>query len=202
MTFSTLTPLERAILHHIGPMLSSEVHIYLDEAGEKVLHHASHLKEGGDLADEVKARLLNGEKLKLLHNHPSGGSLSSFDWQVMTEHFGQLEMIVATPWNSVHRGRVNYDFQADEMKSVLPRLNTVFNEMSHLIRAPYISSQTPSLPVDAERVTSIFVNQRLFGLGIIDYCAELSLADHSVIIDLLREPLRNVWDKLLIKRLP
>jgi hypothetical protein len=55
---------------------------------------------------------------------------------------------------------VDYDFQADEMKLVLPRLNTVFNEKSHLIRMPYISTLNPSLPVDAERVTSIFLNQQ------------------------------------------
>lgn len=72
-------------------------------------------------------------KVKLLRNHSKIGSLSSFDWQEMTEHFGHFEILVVTPRNSIHRGRVDVDFRADEMKLVLLGLNTVFNEMSPLI---------------------------------------------------------------------
>ncbi|KQQ72390.1 hypothetical protein ASF70_12715 [Rhizobium sp. Leaf321] len=197
MTFLPLTEFERSQIKQIGPILTSEEQIYLTEDGTAILHTGRHPAAGGLLEPVIIERLVNGEKLKLLHNRPSGASLNSSDWAVMAEYYGQLEMIVAVPSGSIHRAQVPFDFQVDEVKKLVKGLNTTFNQLSSMIHPPMIPLSMPDMLVQAHRFPTLYINEHLYGLGIVDFSLELSLKDYVDLVNLKRLPIRKEWHRLL-----
>lgn len=197
MTFNPLTPLEEATLDHIRTFLAEELHVYVTEDGHTVLDVTINPASGGPLSTKIGGMLAAGQKVRLLHNHPSEDSLSSSDWETLAHHHGMLETVVVTPNGSVYRGKVDYDFQAGDVLAAVKHHNSAYNMMHSMIHAPNISTRNPGLAADAGRLPNVFIGQRYYELGIVDFGAWFSTPDQYALADLQHEPIRHMWSAFL-----
>ncbi|MGO7445119.1 hypothetical protein ACC668_10475 [Rhizobium ruizarguesonis] len=202
MAFNPLTPLEEATLDHIRTITSDELHVYVTEDGHAVLDVTVNPATGGPLSPKIVALLAGGQKVRLLHNHPSGQSLSSFDWDTLAQHYGVLEIVAVTPNGSISRGKVDYDFQAIDLLKVVKKANHVFTMLDGMIVSPNISMRNSSLLSEAGRLPTVFISQRFYELGLCDYGTWFSQPDLIAIVDLQHEPLRNKWSDFLRRTWP
>ncbi|WP_427145177.1 hypothetical protein [Rhizobium pisi] len=202
MAFNPLTPLETATLDHIRTFTTDELHVYVSEDGLTVLDVTINPALGGPLSLKIGTMLAAGQKVRLLHNHPSEDSLSSSDWETLAHHHGLLEMVVVTPNGSIYRGKVDYDFQAGQLLSVVKQANAAYTTMHSMIKVPNVSMRNPSLLSDTGRLPNVFIGQRFYELGIVDFGAWFSTPDQYAIADLQHEPIRHMWSAFLRRTWP
>ncbi|TBA24718.1 hypothetical protein [Rhizobium ruizarguesonis] len=202
MAFIPLTALEEATLDHIGTLTDCEIHVYVTEDGDSMLDVTVNPAAGGHLSPKIASLLDSGQKVRLLHNHPSGGSLSDTDWPALARYFGMLEIVAVTPNGSIFRGKVEYDFQAVALKKLLVNIEDAYNHMSNMITVPNISMADPSLLVDAQRLPFAFISYRFYELGHVDYDQSLSYQDKRAMAGVQGQPIKRMWRDFLKKIWP
>jgi hypothetical protein len=120
MAFSPFTSLERAsigeVLAHqhgfapppgVQPTTgeASELHIALDGDGAKEISRQVQPAEGGEMDEAMQAAANSSLGCRIFHNHPSHGSLSASDWNVLANHPG-MEMVAVNSRGTTFRGKV------------------------------------------------------------------------------------------------
>ncbi|NYA45750.1 hypothetical protein HZI31_20865 [Serratia fonticola] len=101
-----------------------ELHITLDGAGLKVIHMQLHPPHGGPLSSNV-AEVGNSSGFRIIHNHPSGASLSDSDWTVLA-NYTKCEMTAVNKEGTTFRGKV---IDAPRMKSFLSQYNKIITNV-------------------------------------------------------------------------
>lgn len=200
MSFPDFSPLELTILDHIQHITDAEAHIFVKD-GEDVVDLVVYPAMGGDLPMGVVSRLNSGEQLRLLHNHPTGASLSRSDLSVLAHH-PSLEIFAITPNGSIHGGRLVDDIHAQELMKQLSKLDLVEQQMQLMIGPTNIQPLPIDEIDDVTRVVGIYRNQRLSEVGAFDFYCSPSPDDSAITLSLYKSALRKSWKKLLLQQFP
>ncbi|CAI2004389.1 hypothetical protein [Serratia fonticola] len=101
-----------------------ELHIALDSAGLEVIDVQLHPPHGGPLSPKVAAVGISSG-FRIIHNHPTGASLSNFDWGVLAD-YTKCEMTAVNKEGTTFRGKV---IDAPRMKSFLLEYNNITTDI-------------------------------------------------------------------------
>lgn len=120
MAFSPFTSLELASInevlvhqHGFAPPpgvqpttgQASELHIALDGNGATEISRQVQPAQGGEMDEAMEAAANSALGCRIIHNHPSQGSLSASDWNVLANHTG-MEMVAVNSRGTTFRGKV------------------------------------------------------------------------------------------------
>lgn len=200
MPFPDFSPLEWTILGHIQHIKDAEAHVFVKE-GEEVVDMVIHPAKGGNLPQGIINQLNSGEHLRLLHNHPTGASISVDDLTVLS-NYPTLEIFAVTDSGSVHGARVLDDMQAQDLKKRVPKLGNVEAMMQGMIN-PTSILPVPSCDIDhIPHVVNIYRNQRLQEVGAIEFYCSLSPYDSLITVSLYKTELKRRWMTFLKQQFP
>ncbi len=198
MPFSVFTSVEKTILDEIRVLTDKEAHCFMSEDGQTLIRRVEQGPKGGNIPDDIDERLQAGEKMRLLHNHPTGGSLSVDDLLVLDRLPDVLETVVVTRNGSIFRAakhawdQWNMTEKKQTMKDVLEKLNLLID--------PHVVPDH-DLRVLIDRMPRHFLCYRLYEVGALDYLADLSAEDNAILFALYDTSLKAEWRQLLEDRI-
>lgn len=83
----------------------TELHIAVDGTGSAEISRQIHPASGGEMNEAMKAAAASGIGCRIFHNHPTEGSLSASDWNVLASH-PAMEMTAVNSRGTTFRGSV------------------------------------------------------------------------------------------------
>ncbi|GEO00566.1 hypothetical protein NSE01_23980 [Novosphingobium sediminis] len=95
---------QRAFKNGSGAV-NSELHIALDGVGQTEVSRQIQPPAGGEMDAPMVAAANSIAGCRIIHNHPSEGSLSASDWNVLAHHSG-MEMVAVNTQGTTFRGKV------------------------------------------------------------------------------------------------
>ncbi|GMB82782.1 hypothetical protein NN6n1_35650 [Shinella zoogloeoides] len=190
MSFPAFTDLENTILDEIRGIPKGEAHVFMSDDGNTVLHREEHVGPGGVIPADLEQRLTGGEKMRLLHNHPSGGSLSMYDIHALVRFPDVLEIVVVTPTRTIYRAAASA-WQAARLDSMRQPLIDVSTELGLLVRPGIIDDD--DLRIVADRYPRHLLCHHLHAKSLLEYSASLSAEDNSNMRELAGTPIIRRW---------
>lgn len=194
MPFLPFTPAEKqaiaTVLQHqhtflpIPPnepttQVRSELHIALDGIGSQEISREIHPASGGMMNQTMIAAALSATGCRIIHNHPSQGSLSSSDWNVLAQ-YPSMEMTAVNSHGTTFRGKVkqpqafsNWYLKVQEAQ------NFVSDEFQKQISA-WLSSQLFSIAefgLESDCLVGKSIAERLEMKGYVEFECILSGSD-------------------------
>lgn len=83
----------------------TELVILLNGTGKRRISRTFQPGTGGHMTEVMKNAAQHHNGCRIIHNHPSGGSLSKYDWNVLANH-PKMEMTVVNSFGTTFRGTV------------------------------------------------------------------------------------------------
>jgi hypothetical protein len=174
------TLLHAARLHQLGSSPVTEILFCVTSDGRRVIDAAVGEPEKVELTSRMITVLNERQKAKLLHNHPSGASLSLDDWKLCLAHPSIVEIVAINFNASVFRGAVRCGTRLQQTLPVLKGAQAqVEQEICKAISSPDI--EHPHLPLKLEWVASDIINLRLCEINAICYQVTYGADDEELI---------------------
>lgn len=183
MPFANFTPAEQIaindVLAHqqqystfspIMPSGATELHIALDSTGTNVISRQIHPAQGGHLTPAMVAAA-SSAGCRLVHNHPSQGSLSSHDWNSLAS-YPAMEMTAVNSQRTTFRGKV---LMASAFSNWAVEIQNAYDSVENQFQAEiskWFSANQRNLALfamDNEWLVGVALGERLHAKGYADY---------------------------------
>ena len=169
-----LTDLERAVTQVQVRPRETELLICLNHDGTLEVDRVEGAKDRAELTDKMKSEM-NCEGVRLWHNHPSRGSLSSADWRLLAANVGILSIAAVNDSGTVFRGSVQDRNRLDP---------TVFDDAAGMaevvLTRPLFDDDGVTDMSHLGFLASHLANQQANDVGMVSYAAQLSDCDQRL----------------------
>jgi hypothetical protein len=175
----------------------SELHIALDGHGLAEISRQLRPPQGGEMTEEMVAAAQSAIGCRIVHNHPTQGSLSASDWNVLANHPG-MEMVAVNSRGTTFRGKtLKPDAFADWYAELAQAESYVSHRWEPAISEWYNQQNmdVADFANDNGWLTSMSIGERLAAKGFVEFEVVPAGSDAAALSDPRAAGIRQLLDQ-------
>lgn len=174
MTFPPFTTTEDQQIdvvraHQLATKPATEMLVCMSECGTRIIDTDVGTAHTAHLTPTMLKHLSDGGQCKLIHNHPSEGSLSTADWRLCIAHLGIIEIIAVSSQRSTYRAAVLYPSGLDRLLKSSNYPQAEYEVNKRLCQPGVLPVTNWDILLALEPSVSDLLNERLASLMLIKY---------------------------------